>query len=69
MAYLPALALLASLATTPLLYGAYKLFLFFYAQWTSPLHVLPGPPNASLFFGQKKAIMKAVSISISSIHC
>ena len=56
-------ALLTSLAATSLSYGVYKLFLFFYSQWTSPLHVLPGPPNISLFFGHVKAIMKAVCIS------
>ena len=58
MSYLP--ALLGSLVAIPLSYGAYKIFLFFYAQWTSPLHVLPGPPNASLIFGHMNAIMKAV---------
>ena len=61
MSYLP--TLLASLVAAPLSYGAYKLFLFFYAQWTSPLHVLPGPPNISLIFGHLKAVMKAVCIS------
>ena len=63
--YLPRPALLlvlASLVATSLSYGAYKLFLFFYAWWTSPLHFL-GPPNASLIFGQMKAIMKIVCIS------
>ena len=59
--YLPA-AVLASLVATPLSYGAYRLFLFFYAQWTSPLHVLPGPPNASLLFGQMREIQKAVCL-------
>jgi hypothetical protein len=55
--------LLASLVAAPLSYGAYKLFLFFYAQWTSPLHVLPGPPNSSFIFGNMKEIWKAVGIT------
>ena len=69
MSYLPAFsmdylpALLAALVATPMSYGAYKLFVFFYDQWTSPLHVLPGPPNVSFISGQMKAIMKAVCIS------
>ena len=54
------LQLLALLVAAPLLYGLHKLFIFFYAQWTSPLHVLPGPPNASLLFGNMKEIWKAV---------
>jgi hypothetical protein len=56
---------LASLVAAPLLYGVYKLFLFFYAQWTSPLHVLPGPPSASLIYGNMKEIWKAVCTLLS----
>jgi hypothetical protein len=56
-------ALLASLVAAPLSYGTYKLFLFFYDQWTSPLRVLPGPPSTSLFFGNMKEISNAVCVS------
>ena len=56
-------ALLASLVAAPLSYGAYKLILFFYDQWTSPLRVLPGPPSTSLIFGNMKEITNAVCIS------
>ena len=61
MASLP--TLLTTFVATSLSYGAYKLLLFLYSQWTSPLHVLPGPPNVSLIFGHVKAIMKAVCVS------
>ena len=61
MASLP--TLLTTFVATSLSYGAYKLLLFLYSQWTSPLHVLPGPPNVSLILGHVKAIMKAVCVS------
>jgi hypothetical protein len=61
MTYLP--TLLTSLVAAPLSYVAYKLFLFFHEQWTSPLRVLPGPPNPSLIFGNMKEISKAVRIT------
>ena len=54
---------LASLVAAPLSYGAYKLFMFFYTQWTSPLHFLPGPPNSSFLFGNMKEIWKAVRVT------
>ena len=58
MAYLS--QLLASLVAAPVGYGAFKLFQFFYAQWTSPLHILPSPPNSSFIYGNMKEIWKAV---------
>jgi hypothetical protein len=43
-------------------YLLYKLAKFFYAQWTSPLRALPGPPNPSLIYGNMKLIWEAVSL-------
>ena len=61
--------LLTSLVAVPLAYGAYKFLLFFYAQWTSPLRVLPGPPSTSLLYGNMKEIWKAVcTLSVTLIH-
>ncbi|KAF8960371.1 cytochrome P450 [Flammula alnicola] len=51
--------LLVSLLATVGVYGLYKLAKFLYDQWTSPLRVLPGPPNSSFIFGNLKEIWEA----------
>jgi hypothetical protein len=38
----------------------FRLATFLFAEWTSPLHALPGPPNASLIYGNMKQIWEAV---------
>ncbi|KAF9484968.1 cytochrome P450 [Pholiota conissans] len=51
--------LLFSLLATGGAYAFYRVTKFFYAQWTSPLHALPGPPNPSLIYGNMKLIWEA----------
>jgi hypothetical protein len=54
------LNLLISTGGTLLVFGLYKVFFFFYDQFTSPLRDLPGPKNPSFLFGHFKEIFKAV---------
>ncbi|KAF8162807.1 cytochrome P450 [Crassisporium funariophilum] len=51
--------LLASLTATFAAYWVYKVILFAYSEWTSPLHALPGPASSSFIFGNLKDIWKA----------
>ncbi|KDR81931.1 hypothetical protein GALMADRAFT_135320 [Galerina marginata CBS 339.88] len=51
--------ILGSLLATLGLYVVYKLSGIFYRQWTSPLNILPGPPNSSLIYGNMKQIWDA----------
>lgn len=50
----------ASLAT----YGVYKLLAKFYKSFTSPLRILPGPPNDSYIFGNLIQIRDADAAAI-----
>ena len=52
--------IVVSLLITLGLYSVYKLLEFFYNNLTSPLRVLPGPPSASIIYGNLKQIWSAV---------
>ena len=52
--------IIVSLLTTLGLYSVYKLLEFFYNNLTSPLRVLPGPPSASIIYGNLKQIWNTV---------
>jgi len=52
--------IVVSLLSTLGLYSAYKLLRFFYNNLTSPIRVLPGPPSASIIYGNLKQIWEAV---------
>ena len=49
------------LVSTLVGYGAFVLAKLLYEQWTSPLRILPGPPSASVIYGNMKQIFNAVS--------
>jgi len=59
--------IVASLLATLGSYSVYKLLKFFYSNLTSPLRVLPGPPNASIIYGNLKQIWDAVESIIDII--
>lgn len=61
MSYQVVLYLLGTLG----LYSLYRIANFVYYEWTSPLHVLPGPPNPSLIYGNIKLIDKGVCDNVS----
>ncbi|CAA7271444.1 unnamed protein product [Cyclocybe aegerita] len=48
--------LLVSFLATAVAYIVFKIFRFLYAEWTSPLHALSGPPNKSLIYGNIKEL-------------
>ena len=54
------LNLLISTGGTLLVFTLYKIFEFFYAQFTSPLRDLPGPRSPSFLYGNFKEIWHAV---------
>ena len=56
----PVIQLLGSIGATVTLYGIYKIFKFFYRQWTSPLRDLPGPKGKGFIWGNMKEIFEAV---------
>ncbi|CAA7265268.1 unnamed protein product [Cyclocybe aegerita] len=51
--------LLVSFLATIVAYFVFKIFMFLYAEWTSPLHVLYGPPSTSFIYGNIKEISDA----------
>ena len=57
-----------SLLLTPGFYSVYKLVRFFYNNLTSPLRVLPGPPSASIIYGNLKQIWEAVRSNLIISH-
>jgi len=57
-----------SLLCTLGLYSVYKLLRFFYNNLTSPLRVLPGPPSASIMYGNLKQIWEAVRSNLIQIN-
>ena len=53
--------LVVSLTSFLLVYGIYKILAFVYADLTSPLRNVPGPPNSSLIYGNFKQVSESVS--------
>ena len=53
--------LVISLASFPLVYGIYKIFVFVYDELTSPLRHVPGPPSPSFIYGSLKQLSESVS--------
>ncbi|KAJ3514175.1 hypothetical protein NLJ89_g2525 [Agrocybe chaxingu] len=51
--------LLVSFLATIVAYFVFKTFKFLYAEWTSPLHALYGPPSTSFIYGNIKEISDA----------
>lgn len=48
------------LLSLPILYGVFKLLRFAYAEYTSPLRLLPGPKSTHWIFGNFKEILNSV---------
>lgn len=61
--------LLGSIAGTLALYGVYQILRLVYASWTNPLRDLPGPKNASWFYGNLKDIWQAVCLRPQALAC
>lgn len=59
--------LFTSLAATFGAYGAYRALAFFYANWTSPIRHLHGPPSPSLIWGNLQQIFKSVCLDTNLI--
>ena len=53
--------LVVSLASFPLVYGIYKIFVFVYDKLTSPIRHVPGPPSSSFIYGSFKQLSESVS--------
>jgi hypothetical protein len=60
--------IIVSLLRTLGAYSVYKLLRFFCNNLTSPLRVLPGPPSASIIFGNQKQIWEAVRSNLVMSH-
>lgn len=58
------LLLAGSVAATLVLYGLFEAGKFFYREWTSPLHHLPGPKSPNFLYGNFKQIYEAVSLAL-----